>query len=102
MRAGMKTFLLGLTMLVAVAGRAQLPATSAEAAGFEPARLKVLHATVQRFVDEGKHAGIVTLLARDGKIVDFEAYGHRDLESGLPMERDTTSSRSSRPDFIKP
>jgi CubicO group peptidase (beta-lactamase class C family) len=29
------------------------------------------------------------LLARDGKIVDFQAYGYRDLEKRLPIERDT-------------
>ena len=34
-------------------------------AGFDPARLEVLHATTKRFVDEGKHAGIITLIARD-------------------------------------
>jgi len=40
-------------------------------------------------VDEGKHAGIITLVARDGKIVDFQTYGYRDVERQLPMERDT-------------
>jgi len=89
MRANMKTLLLGFTLLLAASVQAQLPSTAPKAAGFDPARLEVLHATVQRFVDEGKHAGIVTLLVRDGKIVDFQTYGHRDLEKRLPMERDT-------------
>ncbi len=57
--------------------------------GFDPVRLRVLHATTQRFVDEGKHAGLVTLLARDGKIVDLYTCGYRDLEQRLPMERVT-------------
>jgi len=60
-----------------------------KSAGFDPARLEVLHERTKRFVDEGKHAGIITLLARDGKIVDFRTYGHRDIEKQLPMERDT-------------
>src|SRR6266446_6534693 len=68
---------------------AQLPWTSPKAAGFDPARLDVLHATTKRFVDEKKHAGIITLIARDGKIVDFQSYGYRDIEKQLPMERDT-------------
>lgn len=89
MRANMKTLLLGFTLLLAASVQAQLPSTSPNAAGFDPARLEVLHATVQRFVDEGEHAGIVTLLVRDGKIVDFQTYGYRDLEKRLPMERDT-------------
>lgn len=69
--------------------QAQFATTSPKAAGIDPARLEVMHATTQRFVGEGKHAGIITLLLRDGKIVDFQTYGHRDLEKKLPMERDT-------------
>ncbi|MBI3854030.1 MAG: beta-lactamase family protein [Verrucomicrobia bacterium] len=85
----MKTLILAVTLLVAIPLRAQLPTTSPKAAGFDPARLEVMHETVKRFVDERKHAGIITLLARDGKIVDFQTYGYRDLEKQLPMERDT-------------
>jgi CubicO group peptidase (beta-lactamase class C family) len=89
MRANMKKLFLAFILLAASSLLAQLPPTSPEAAGFDPVRLEVLHSTVQRFVDEGKHAGIVTLLARDGKIVDFHSYGYRDLERRLPMEHDT-------------
>ena len=78
-----------LVLLVAVSVQAQLPTASPKAAGFDPARLEVLHATTKRFVDEGQHAGLITLLARDGKIVDFQTYGYRDVERQLPMERDT-------------
>ncbi len=85
----MKTLALVLILVVAVAARAQLPATSPKRAGFDPARLEVLHATTRRFVDEGQHAGAVTLLARHGKLVDFQTYGYRDVEKKLPMERDT-------------
>src|SRR5436189_1612757 len=85
----MKAFLLILACAVAVSVRAQLPSTSPKAAGFDPARLEVLRQTTKRFVDQGQHAGIITLLARDGKIVDFRTYGYRDVEKHLPMERDT-------------
>jgi CubicO group peptidase (beta-lactamase class C family) len=85
----MKTFILSLTLLVALSLPAQLPTKSPQAAGCDPVRLAVLHATTQRFVDERKHAGIVTLLVRDGKIVDTYACGYRDIEKGLPMQRDT-------------
>ena len=43
------------------------PAACADG-GFDVRRLEVLHATTKRFVDERKHAGIITLLARDGKV----------------------------------
>jgi CubicO group peptidase (beta-lactamase class C family) len=67
---------------------ANIPA-SPMVGGFDPARLQVLHETTKRFVDEGKHAGIITLLMHDGRIADFQAYGLRDVEKKLPMERDT-------------
>jgi CubicO group peptidase (beta-lactamase class C family) len=83
-------FIPALALLLACASlRAQLPTTSAKAAGFDPARLEVLHETTRRFVDEGLHSGIITLIARDGKIVDFQTSGYRDIENHLPMERDT-------------
>lgn len=85
----MKIFVLFPILVIAFAAQAQLPATSASRAGFDPARLEGLHAITKRFVDEGKHAGAITLLARDGKLVDFQTYGYRDLEQRLPMERDT-------------
>lgn len=85
----MKSLLFALTLLGAVSLRAQLPTASPKTAGFDPARLEVLHATTKRFVDEGQHAGLITLLARNGKIVDFQTYGYRDVERRLPMERNT-------------
>src|SRR5438876_1942771 len=85
----MKTLALILTFVTTVATTAHLPATSPARAGFDPARLEVLHATTKRFVDEGQHAGAITLLARKGRLVDFQTYGYRDLEKKLPMERDT-------------
>lgn len=84
-----KTILIFLTLLMVISARAQLPAASPETSKFDPARMEVLHATVKRFVDEGKHVGIITIIARDGRIEDFQTYGYRDLEKRLPMERDT-------------
>ena len=85
----MNLFPLVLTCFLAVPAWAQLPTASPKTAGFDPARLEVLHETMRRFVDQRQHAGIITLLARDGKIVDFQTYGYRDIEKQLPMERDT-------------
>jgi CubicO group peptidase (beta-lactamase class C family) len=85
----MKTFVLLLAVAASVPARAQLPTSSPTRAGFDPARLEVLHAITKRFVDEGQHAGAITLLARGGKLVDFQTYGYRDIGRKLPMERDT-------------
>jgi CubicO group peptidase (beta-lactamase class C family) len=60
-----------------------------ESQGMSSERLARLHAEIERFVTEGKYAGVVSLLARNGKIVDWTAWGKRDIEAGLPMEKDT-------------
>lgn len=85
----MKTFLVALACALFVSAHAQLPTVSPKAAGFDPERLAVMHATTKRFVDGGQLAGVITLLVRGGKIVDFQTYGYRDVEKRLPMERDT-------------
>jgi CubicO group peptidase (beta-lactamase class C family) len=66
-----------------------LPVSSPGRQGFSAERLERMRQTVRRFVDEGRHAGAVWLVARHGRIVDRGACGHRDLEQNLPMEPDT-------------
>ena len=51
-------------------------------------RLDLITATSQRYVDEGKLAGVVTLVARDGKIVHFEAVGQRGADDDRAMTTD--------------
>ena len=66
-----------------------LPLATPESQGMSSERLGRMHAEIERFVNEGKHAGAISLIARNGKIVDWRTYGKRDLEGGLPMEKDT-------------
>lgn len=60
-----------------------------EARGFSSERLERLHAVMQQEVDQKQLAGIVTLLARHGKVVEERTYGKKDIASGAPMTRDT-------------
>lgn len=60
-----------------------------ESVGFSSERLERLHALMQEVVDAKEIPGIVTILARHGKIVDYRAYGLRDLASGTRMTKDT-------------
>jgi CubicO group peptidase (beta-lactamase class C family) len=84
------TAALALLVLPGFGGESRsLPMARPAPAGFSAERLERLHKTTETFVDKEKHAGIVTLLARDGKIVDVKTFGYRDLEKKLPMERDT-------------
>ncbi|MGA9062688.1 MAG: serine hydrolase domain-containing protein [Terracidiphilus sp.] len=62
---------------------------SPESVGFSSERLERLHAAIQEELDKKQLAGAVTILARHGKIVDYHAYGMRDLASATPMTKDT-------------
>jgi CubicO group peptidase (beta-lactamase class C family) len=44
---------------------------------------------MQRYVDAGNLPGVVTLVARRGKVVHFDAVGWRDVATKAPMSRDT-------------
>ncbi len=77
--------------------RAAMPATapitalqlaSAEEVGMDSSRLDRVTQAMQGFVDEGLLAGVVTMAARDNKIVHFESVGYRDIEAQSPMTND--------------
>ena len=57
--------------------------------GFDPARLTKINALMQRYLDEDKMAGMVTLVARHGQIIHFETHGYADLAAQKPMATDT-------------
>jgi len=59
-----------------------------ETVGFSSARIERLHALMQQAVDQKQIAGIVTILARHGKVVDYRTYGQRDMASASPMTKD--------------
>ena len=71
------------------AGAQPLPTADAAAEGFSADRLATLRARMARVVSEGQHGGLITLVARNGRIVDVQTFGHRDREQQLPMARDT-------------
>ena len=54
-----------------------LPTAKPEQVGFSPERLQRLDAAMQQKVDDKQFAGIVTVLARHGKVVEFKTYGKR-------------------------
>ena len=62
---------------------------SPESVGFSSERLERLHAFFEQAVEKKQVAGVVTMLARHGKVVDYRAYGMRDLAGGAPMTKDT-------------
>ena len=67
----------------------ELSLNKPESVGFSSQRLERLHALMQQVVDQKQIPGVVTILSRHGKVVDYRAYGVRDLASGVPMTKDT-------------
>jgi CubicO group peptidase (beta-lactamase class C family) len=59
-----------------------------EDVGMSSERLAHLHDAMQQLVDDGQLAGITTMIARRGRIVDFQTHGYRDIEAGDPMAED--------------
>ena len=73
----------------ALADNGTLPMVEPESVGMSSERLERIGEGMRRLIDDGKIPGTVTLVARRGKVVHFEANGLRDVEAGLPMEHDT-------------
>jgi len=66
-----------------------LSLTTPESVGFSSERLERLHALMQQVVDQKQIPGVVTILARHGKVIDYRTYGERDWATGAPMRKDT-------------
>jgi CubicO group peptidase (beta-lactamase class C family) len=58
-------------------------------AGFSSDRLRRINAVMQSYVDQDKLAGLITMVARGGKLVHLECYGMMDIEAGKSMQFDT-------------
>ncbi|HTU99515.1 MAG TPA: serine hydrolase domain-containing protein [Luteitalea sp.] len=77
------------TVAVLTAVGQSLPTARPQSVGMAPERLARVSTAMKKYVDEGKLAGAVTLIARDGKVVLHEAVGKRDVEKGVAMTPDT-------------
>jgi len=88
----MKPIHLLLPMLILaaplIAADVQVPIDKPENVGMSSDRLRRIHEAMQRHVDAGEISGAVTLVARRGRLVHFEAHGLMDIESKRPMEKD--------------
>ncbi|MDE2355173.1 MAG: beta-lactamase family protein, partial [Alphaproteobacteria bacterium] len=57
--------------------------------GFDAAGLEAAQAPLKAVIASGDISGAVTLIWRDGEIIDVACLGQRDIARGLPMTRDT-------------
>lgn len=77
------------------AAQSDLPLAKAETVGMSSKRLQRIHDFIQGYMDRDEIAGAVTLVARRGKVVHFEAQGSRYKEERAPMQTDTIFSLMS-------
>lgn len=66
-----------------------LPVVQPEDVGFSSEQLNKIETYFASRVEKGEIAGIVTLVARHGKIAHFSAVGYQDAEQEIPMGKDT-------------
>jgi CubicO group peptidase (beta-lactamase class C family) len=91
----LRAAVLGLALFGTRAASAEDQATpvlapaAPEAVGFSSDGIERLNAAMHGAVDQKDVVGIVTLLARHGRIVDFDAYGKKSLTTGEPITKDT-------------
>jgi CubicO group peptidase (beta-lactamase class C family) len=81
--------LAALTVSPAMAAVHDLPTASPESEGMSAERLAHLSAGMKELVDGGRLAGVVTMVSRHGKVVEFDAAGKRDIAANAPMQKDS-------------
>lgn len=67
---------------------AELEFAEPESVGFSSERLGKINEFVRRDIDEGRLVGVVTMVARHGKIVHYEAFGNYGLDNDRPIDKD--------------
>jgi CubicO group peptidase (beta-lactamase class C family) len=66
-----------------------LQTTDPAKVGMSSERLARIVPAMKPFIDDGKIPGVVTLVARRGEVVHFEATGYQNVAKKEPMKRDT-------------
>ena len=73
----------------ALADTSKVKVIRAERVDMSSERLERIGEGMRRLIDADKIPGTVTLVARRGKVVHFETNGLRNVETGVPMTKDT-------------
>ena len=78
-----------LFFVAAIAGAAEsqgLPTERPDKVGLTTAGLARIDSAMQAYVTEGKLAGVVVAVAKDGRLAHWKAFGMRSIEAKDPME----------------
>ena len=80
---------------LAVSVAASTPSAKPEDVGLSSARLERIRSMIRGHIDAKDFSGAVTLVARKGKVVHFEAHGFADIEAKKPMRTDALFALAS-------
>ena len=61
----------------------------AEYAGMSQERLDRIAPALSKYVTTGRIPGLITAVARKGKVVHFETQGFADVENSIPLKKDS-------------
>ncbi len=78
--------LLFVTVIAGTAESQGLPTERPEKLGFAAAGLARLDSAMQAYVTDGKVAGVVVAVAKDGRLAHWKAFGLRSVEAKDPLE----------------
>jgi len=80
--------LTGLVLAFQV-GAAELDWSTPEAEGIDPERLARVNQLVERYVDEERVVGMLTLISRNGKLVQSSLKGNMGADNNQPLRHDS-------------
>ncbi len=80
--------LIGVLACVLPLAAASLPTAKPEEVGMSSERLQRIHEMLVRHIAAHDISGAVTMVARRGQVVHFEAHGLMDIEANKPMTKD--------------
>ncbi len=95
LRLSIRTSMYAIAALVIISGTSYagdhlgLPMAKPESVGMSSERLERIASAMSSFVDDEQVPGLITVVARKGKVVHFETYGSMDREAKKPMQADT-------------
>ena len=86
----MAGFFLGAAVpaIIAQTPNPVLKEATAETVGMSTARLQRMDAVINDYITNGRQAGVGVLVARNGRIVYYKAYGLDDMQAKTPLKRD--------------
>ncbi|MCR5879718.1 serine hydrolase [Phenylobacterium sp. J367] len=87
--ASRRSLLAGAAAFIAAGPARAASLSPPQAVGFDPAGVAALNSQMHALVDQQKLAGVVTLLARKGRVVNLDAYGSLDAAEKTPVRADS-------------